>query len=190
MLVMDRCVFIHIPKTGGSWVGEALRRSTNVLATVNRHPTVKEVKTPLFKFAFVRHPLSWYISFWGYRQRTGWRYDDVGIDWCGSDDLNRFLYNCLRRCPAYYSRMVDSRIGHSVDFVGKQETLVDDLIEALNRAKQPFDESILRQTPKINVSAEYGEIDLDIARELIMTENGITTRFNYTQDPEEVLNGK
>ena len=40
-----------------------------------------------------------------------------------------------------------------VDFIGKQENLVDDLVKALNAAGEFFDEELIRSTRPVNQSA-------------------------------------
>jgi hypothetical protein len=44
------------------------------------------------------------------------------------------------------------RDGKKLDFVGKQENSADDLVEALNRSGTQFNERLLREMPKVNVS--------------------------------------
>jgi hypothetical protein len=94
-------VFLHIPKTGGTWVASLLER----LDLVDRplephgdferlfwngrfHPDGKVFRNLLrrrlgllpppidpacFKFCFVREPLGWYVSWWRYMEGMNWR---------------------------------------------------------------------------------------------------------------------
>ncbi len=94
MALVLKCgaVFLHIPKTGGSWV-EKILYDNDLIAyeTGHKHATVERViyphtyreglkflinrsipklvgkptfHEPPFMFCFVRHPLKWYESWW------------------------------------------------------------------------------------------------------------------------------
>ncbi len=43
-----------------------------------------------------------------------------------------------------------------IDFIGRNETLVDDVVEALRRGQEPLDERALRTFPKVNTN-DYKE---------------------------------
>ncbi len=81
--------FLHTPKTGGSWAYAAMlaagirlqhpAQPANLSPRARHyadagHPGLAEIEGPdgLFTFAFVRHPLAWWRSFWGHRMREGW----------------------------------------------------------------------------------------------------------------------
>ena len=90
-------VFLHIPKTGGTWVTRALKHlglvrcefghqhadMTRVLR-YSAFPNGKssdgvpnpspppDISSATFRFCFVRHPLAWYESWWSYMCEKGW----------------------------------------------------------------------------------------------------------------------
>jgi len=106
MGVMLKCgaVFLHIPKTGGSWVEKALKaigqtqrllyhRHTDMTRVMNYaklepppkrkglarwfnygRPAQPERMTTPFRFCFVRNPLHWYESWWRYMEGKRWKY--------------------------------------------------------------------------------------------------------------------
>jgi hypothetical protein len=104
LLLNNGSVFLHIPKTGGSWVTHVLEELNLATGPVykmhsdldelywyNRfyplypphrmwkaalkHPfNLKKVIRDGFKFCFVRHPLRWYESYWKFQEQQGWEH--------------------------------------------------------------------------------------------------------------------
>lgn len=74
MLLHDRFCLLHIPKTGGTQISQAVLQS---VADVRRVDPLHGVKTcDLPGLVFVRHPLAWLVSFWGHSRRSS-------TDWAG-----------------------------------------------------------------------------------------------------------
>jgi hypothetical protein len=69
MVITDKSVFFHIPKTGGMWVRQVLcpialkpfdpKETKHTLIIPDGHSHKK-------KFVFVRNPWAWYVSFYNY----------------------------------------------------------------------------------------------------------------------------
>ncbi len=167
--VTDHTLFLHVPKTGGTWVTSA-SLAAGVRATApdaphfaaayspDGHATLREVPeyADRFKVAFVRHPLDWWRSYWGHRMREGaWR-SDVEIDrLAGHDDFGEFIGRVVERLPGYLSATYEQFVGtpgHEVDFIGRYERLADDLCSALTLAGERFDEGRLRAAPRVNIN--------------------------------------
>jgi len=80
MFVTDSFVFLHVPKTGGRCIVHALQRilgETNLLKIPEHntihHKPLKEIglkfkNTP--KFAFIRNPWDWYVSWYHFQKRS------------------------------------------------------------------------------------------------------------------------
>ena len=169
----ERFIFYHIPKTGGTWVKVALKeagvKTGAVRTTGGPHPfnlkwahacpgTVPErSKDGRFSFCFVRQPIAWYTSYWAFRSRKGARRDEnFPADGLWSDDFDQFVNNLLDAYPggfvtALYQYYTGARCD-KVDFIGRQETLADDLVKALTLAGETFDEAALRATRQCNKS--------------------------------------
>jgi hypothetical protein len=160
MVITPKMRFLHVPKTGGTWVVGALQAGGVALEIVRRpamspvtlvedHIGLDESRdfADRFTIAFVRHPLTWWTSFWVYRRMTGWA-DDHPIDSCTqSDDFNEFIDNVITNLPGDLSRRFEAYVGppsHPISFVGRFERLRDDLIDGLQRAGESFDERAIR----------------------------------------------
>ena len=102
-LLKNNLLFLHIPKTGGSWVRHVLRDQGLVRVEFpDTHPDMVRLNHfsrfyPLhyvkqsikyrslnlgldiqssYKFCFVRNPHRWYESYWRYMSKREWKIDD------------------------------------------------------------------------------------------------------------------
>ncbi|PXX12367.1 sulfotransferase family protein [Nitrosomonas ureae] len=191
MLILPQSCFIHIPKSGGSWVKKAIIESNMVCQdySINGNGHVELKDCPCqekFKFAFVRHPLNLYRSYWQFKMTCGWDENNPFDKECRSDNFHTFISNLLLKFPGAYSEWVLNFVGegdNEIEFIGKYENLVDDLICALTIAGESFDEQFIRQYPpynvsdKINYSASYTD---KLEAEIRIADAAIFQRFNYT----------
>ncbi len=197
-VVTPLATFLHIPKCGGSWVRQVLR-AVGLPITITRGGVHECAATEgRFVFTFVRHPLTWYPSFWAYRhavaaaqgglvdvhlRETAERLDEA-IDECLVDDTGRprsftgFVEQCLRRHPGFLSAKYELYTPHAV-FVGRQEALVEDLITALRLARVVFDPAVVRRTPRVNerFPAFVAEYSPGMAALLLETEAEAVSKF-------------
>jgi hypothetical protein len=162
-LTTERCRFLHIPKTGGWWVTEALPAAGVQVKEFARsaHATLAEMPAgpDLFTFAFVRHPLDWWQSYWAARKSGRWDpgpcpsgFNAVPADGGFLDFIEEVLKLAPSACSSLYETYVGCPPDLSIDFVGRQENLADDLCQALRLAGEPFDEKALRNWPMANVA--------------------------------------
>ena len=139
-----------------------------------------------FVFCFVRHPITWYESYFKYNwmlaQRAGrqhwsrWGHYGTGdrrnfphpwamLDGTQAQTLSGFMRNVNRVRPGYVTEMYGWYTSwdyeSQVSFIGKQERLTDDLITVLSQLNVNFDEDQIRNTPKSNASKQYAETDWD-----------------------------
>jgi hypothetical protein len=171
-VVIYRGTFLHIPKCGGTWVVRALVTSGLwPMATPGGQHEIAATEGR-FVYTFVRHPLTWYPSFWNYRwreaERLGGPIDerlreavrkaDMEIDDCLVDEAGiprpfaGFVEECLRRHPGYLSRMFERYVAPA-HFVGRQESLCEDFLAALRQAGAFFDADTIRRIPRVNESS-------------------------------------
>ena len=180
-----KVILYHIPKCGGIWAKEALRRSlpnpredygrckhtafANDFGLYREHAipdgVVEDDKRGRLSICFVRNPLTWYRSYWAFRIKTKSFDECFPIDLLMDDDYEIFINNVLREFPkGFVTQLYQYYTGEElqkINFIGKQERLADDLVEALTVAGQEFDEGRLRRTKFINVAGidhKYDEL--------------------------------
>ena len=202
-LVLPHSIFYHIPKTGGTWVRAAIRAAgipaNEVCGSVpqnNRpgsayfHATPSDIRPQgRFSFAFVRHPLAYYQSYWAYKTRKGPEdfnaFDRIFM----REDFSSFVRAVLGKRRGWVSgvyRRFAGPYGKRVSFIGKQERLADDLIRALTLAGEEFDEAAIRSTPPQNVSAsddlfrEQCRYSRDLAEEVLEAEHEAVILYGYS----------
>jgi hypothetical protein len=160
MLILPRSCFLHVPKTGGSWVKKAIRasgiRCNDYVVNGDPHIGVEHCPCPeKFKFAFVRSPVDLYRSYWQYKMTVGWDKKNPIDMSCRSNSFHDFVRNVLHKYPGIYGKSLLQFVGEGktrIDFIGKYEHLVDDLIAALRQAGEIFDETRIRTLQPVNVS--------------------------------------
>jgi len=152
LIIDDRALFLHIPKTGGNF----LRRVLEVLKIPHKHDkgTIghshalrKHFKRDFeFVAAFVRHPLSWYVSHWRYQVQVG----NKALQWwndkwhpsrpmaeCSASSFGGFFQNIIETEPAYWTRMIEQYLGpqltdgEELDFIGRFEDLHNSIVAML-----------------------------------------------------------
>ena len=187
MLLSPSCVFLHVPKTGGTWVREALRAGGVPFEEFDEpHAHLSLCPSPdKFKFAFVRHPLTLYQSYWRFKMTNGWDADNEFDVECGADSFQAFVENVLAGHPGWCSRMFEDFVGerhNEIEFIGRFEQLANDLVRALRLAGEPFDEAALRAQPKVNVSVwpvHEAQWPAELAVRVIESERDALVRFKY-----------
>lgn len=200
----DRSVFYHVAKSGGIWVKEAMRHSglpygrcrdrhvDHPFGLKREHSTpdvvMDEDKEGRFSFCFVRHPVTWYQSFWCYRIKTDALDMKFPLDrLCWHDEFESFVRNVLDMYPqGFVTRLYQYYVGSGadgVDFIGRQESLADDLVKALTLAGEDFDEDLLRTTRMRNVASSHRKfrdrckMPPDLWREVEQVEEWVMNTF-------------
>lgn len=184
--MLPRSVFYHIPKTGGMWVRRAIATAgipaTEWWKASEYHETFRSAPAHgKFTFTFVRNPQTWYPSFWSHRMRRGWRMEDV-LDPYMSLDFDIFMKNVLKYLPGQLTKRYERYIGPepgSLDFVGRQETLAEDLIRALRMAGEEFDEDKILNTPRENAGNNLPAYSDQLLDAVLESESGAMTRFGW-----------
>jgi hypothetical protein len=189
-LIMQKCRFLHTPKTGGVWVRAAVRHAGVVFAEYHP-PHVTFMGCPgqgMFTIAFVRHPWAWWKSYWVYKRSHSWDVTNPFDIKCMDNRFENFLCNVLNHAPGHCSRTFSTFTGRpskEVDFIGRFENLVNDFVRALQMAGERFDEHKLRSTPPRNVgdySCFSTKCSDEVRRRVLEAEASALTRFNYHPD--------
>jgi hypothetical protein len=228
LLLKNGSVFLHVPKTGGNWVTDVLTRMglvrrlvgtkhSDAVRTLNAlslpvRPTFRDVvrrrpvapsipKQKPFIFTFVRHPCSWYESWFKYQMQvhTNWRNFGVAGDihnWHPNSVLNKlaatdfdaFVGYVQKHRPGYVSELLFSYTTPVVDFVGKQESIRDDLCTALGMAELDFDEDMVRASDRVGESKPAKPVCIrwsqSLRAEVLRNEWPSLLRYGYESDAE------
>jgi hypothetical protein len=160
-LYNDRMAFIHVPKTGGTWVTNALRAAGVEFTEVTGqrgHATWADMPPDRFRFGFVREWRAWHMSYWVHKKR--WEdypepinaFDAAVRD---SDDFESFMRLVDAEQPRFLDNLYQSFLGPAgaIEFVGSYENLADELERALGLAGVEYDREALRAQPRANESA-------------------------------------
>jgi hypothetical protein len=222
IFLKNNSVFLHIPKTGGKWVISVLEEfdlikfnfshnHADMERTVNFHrhfpwhfmrQTVKHgcylpKIRKAFKFCFVRHPLTYYESYYKYALQLGWPEGNNPMgkmpgnnSWHPNSPLfmpkpkgfNDFIKGVVKRHPGYVTELYSSYTSPSIDFIGKTENLADDLIKVLTIMGINVPEEKVRSYPTQNVSkTEEVNIvwDAELKKEVLKLEYAALVRYGY-----------
>jgi hypothetical protein len=194
VLIFKNAVFLHVPKTGGTWVKSAVTNASiefeEYIVDGDIHGDLSYCPCPdRFIFAFVREPLSVYQSYWRFKRGAGWDpRNPFDVD-CQMPTFEGFVENVLRLEPAWCSRMFEDYVGPrtaEIGFIGRYESLVDDLVRALHAAGETFDEAAIRNTPPNNVSSSSQGLAAwpsDLADRVRLSEREAIRRFGYSEVP-------
>lgn len=210
-LATEKSLFLHIPKTGGMFVRSVFKalgiehweigdihshfpRENESGRLLSYHPL--EYYKDKFIFAFVRHPLSWYQSRWTFRMKLGWKPTLHPLDFhCASNDFELFVRNALNYKPTgwvteeYFTYL--ETMPWPINFVGRSENLVGDVIKALDLAGEQVDPVKITNLPRANESdldgkssrywAPYTE---DLAQKVVIAESQVISRYYHDYDTD------
>lgn len=192
-VVLHNSIFLHIPKTGGEWVREVLWCSG--LESLRLHPGERKHADIAyfdannnfgrnFRFAFVRHPVSWYRSYFTYQ--IGRRRDikEISLEQYlsgGTRSFGEFIQKVTEAAPGFlgrfYSRYVGAP-GKEIDYIGRTEHLREDLATALRLAGETCPSELIEKMPPRNVSKRWNVAERFV-RLIVKAEAECCERFGY-----------
>ncbi len=207
LLTNQRLFFLHIPRTGGTWVKQALgilniriqarfsrRMYSGAIRLSTKHCLLshyleKEHSRWDTSFAFVRHPIEYYETVWGWiylsvhhpdkRKRFCWHPFTIPYDnW--DKDFNVWIKTMLEKYPGWVSHLFDLYVGPQggefCKYIGRMENLVDDFCAIMEDYNLLSDELCniekqnIRQAPKI-------VWDEGLKRDVEVSESSAINRF-------------
>jgi hypothetical protein len=202
-VVLPNSLFIHVMKTGGSWVCEALIGSKLGRDAGFPHTTIAELRETdyyrdgQFRFSFVRHPIPWYQSFYRFsvsRPQNQWpprgwqyrkQYERLAHPHPGVS-FEEFCEYVLEYHPGYCTKNYWVSLGApetEIEFIGRTENLREDLLRALELAGETVTDEqrrFIREFPPHNVSPRVSaEYTLRHLREFRRLEAPTLERFGY-----------
>jgi hypothetical protein len=190
-LILPNSVFLHIPKTGGMWVREVLHNCNLVVKSYEfRHdiPVADErYHTINYRFCFVRHPATWYKSYWSMRNSDSSWDMMVPLDkYCHDGDFNTFINKVLFYFRDGYLYNLYLSWAEDCIYVGMMEKLPYSLIDALGYAGEDYDIDIIKNTPKINVGDYDVFYDSGQAKKIMELERHAMEHYGYLFDWNDV----
>lgn len=175
-------VLVHVPKTGGTFLNELIRRHCEVLYE-RTHAPYSELPADyqgLPAVAFVRNPFEWYVSWFEHYQHFG---PDTPDDWAFNrfevekGSFRRSLHACFQWPVDYYSASF-LKMTQGCD-VRRFETLREDFVDFLGGSHPKLSEAVLR-APATNIGKHapyrsyYTEKDA-----LLVQESWVTREYGY-----------
>ena len=122
-IYLKNSVFLHIPKTGGTWVRLRLQEAGLIkrishgndfepgfgVNSIHNIPIYdKEFQNKKTRFCFVRNPYTWYKSYYGYRKRFPWDEKSCIDIQCKAESFNEFVESVKERPGKDLAYMLDS----------------------------------------------------------------------------------
>jgi len=187
----DKMAYIHVPKTGGTWLMQALEavgiRYKVIAEGAASHVHWNGMPPRPFRFGFVRYPPTWYLSYWSYVRHTEHPVSDNPLDTAvlECDDFPAFVDVACSRLRGFLSDMYEVYLGPpgEIEFVGRYENLRDDLITALQLSGEcqdwkPEDFDPIRELAPVNVSSKStNTITPDLEARIVENEKRTMERF-------------
>lgn len=186
-------IFIHFPKTGGVWatmlltelglvVEPLIEPHCSLKDVLSKHPDLASLKS----FCFVRHPFSWYQSFWAFRCANGWGRDENLLDTCRAPTFQEFIRNVVKRCPGHLSAHL-KELTQGVTYIGRFEALRESMIAILSVLGESFSYEAVYAHPPENVSPKdpviAGRYTPELLDLLYKAETYAFTEFGYGMEP-------
>lgn len=185
-------IFLHIPKTGGNWVISILQERKLIFDILkSKHMQMKHIglKRQNFIFAFVRHPVTWYESWYRYQMANDWKqwqgFDGYvhpceELNDCADNDFNKFIGNVIDKHPGFLTNMYEL-FTKDCKFIGKQETMRIDMIKIFKRMKTKANVKYIKKLKKENVSKLIYETDWNftLKQQIQELEKSIMERYKY-----------
>ena len=192
MLVTTEFALIHIPKTGGTFLSEAIKRTCEVLHE-DLHCPYSEIPRdyrPLPAVAFVRNPWDWYVSWWTHHRKgrndsNDWHYREFAID-RGVFSLS--LHRTFSWGPSDYYSYVFEKLSEGTE-VRRFEQLVHGFVSFLDEheIEAPGLREAVLNSPPINTGKRGSYHDYyDGHDRQMVASSPVAVRFDYRFDDAEV----
>lgn len=178
MTEISKCIFYHIQKTGGTWVTAAIKNACpGLVKTHGTHAKEKDhPKGNKKAFTFVRHPVSWYESMYWFEYARKPQVTD--IIFCRYVELS--IDDAVRKITGKYKGWLTNYIKDllpNMDFIGRQETLSEDLMKILDVCGEYYDKEKLLATPPQNVSNKKYEMSEKSKELIVQSEKYLVDKF-------------
>jgi hypothetical protein len=199
--------FVHIPKTGGTWVREVLKKNnlveseilkTDIYATTEGTPKTQH-NVPLanatfmncnYVFSFVRNPLTWYQSYWSFKADFRWyigkRFDKNTAARIFPD----FIEKIKKHYPRGYLATMFPFYTDICTHVGTQENLQDSLVFILNDLGFDTDDLVFPERMKVSPekSKKIATYKVGQVKDILRLEEKVIEKYGYESNPVNYRN--
>lgn len=154
---LPKSIFLHVPKCGGTWIRRVLSACGLVKEEILNHVTLDQLRAlpsgewkGLPAFAFVRHPASWYRSYWAYKISVGWDPNNGIDEFVQASEFEPFVRNCIRNKPGLAGWLY-GLYTEGATYVGRMELIRESLIYILTQLGETFDPDLIYRSSPENV---------------------------------------
>lgn len=204
MLVHERFVYLHLPKTGGTFIADALERELSSDAAVREIPGkhtgwdgIPDDAAGRPVLVYVRNPWDWYVSWYHFKLTMPRTRDqffnalsaDGRLDFAATVRNACLLVRPITRGHDLYTSQFLASVGSGLDSelltIGRFESLVDDLERFLGKARVRLSDGALariRAQEPLNASdrRSYRDYYDDELRDLVGEScRTLIERFEY-----------
>lgn len=198
--ILKHCAFIHIPRTGSTFIRTALREcniphknSGNGKHNIHTiHATLRDVWPEVigkyYIFSFVRNPITYLQSMYVKRPKPFIKYLPFDIESC--ENFQQFAEKYASCKGRYVTKTFNRFLSYNelfdkVALVGKLENIVEQLIAFLKLAEEEFDENIIRNMNPMHVGARKVDDQLwypsrDVLSSIISNEIDTFIKYKYS----------
>ena len=210
-LLLPNSAFLHVPKTGGTWIRHIITETGVPYKEINKVPNPElspenyikswhntpthdeEFLNKENKFCFVRNPLEWHRSYWAFKTlvtRARWNLrSEFDVEFCGYPTFPAYIDRILEASNKSYVDWLYTFFTDHCNMVGKQENLADNLKYILGEIEGDW-------RKKINYSAKRKQAS-DIKQKkgvlyapgqipaMIELEHDAFLRFDYSTNPDD-----
>lgn len=165
-VLLQKSIFIHVPRTGGQWVRSVLRKAYQGIEKEvgDSHCSVRDLDKDLLEkyktFGFVRHPANWVMSRWSHLNakkeltsktlpKLHKRFHDVFV----KDSFQKTVENIIENDPNLVCDTFDKQL-QGCDFIGRLEDQPRSLSLILKCCSERFNPNWATSVDPINQSSK------------------------------------
>lgn len=196
-LELPNSIFFHVGRTAGHWVRYVIKKMdipTMEIGEFHDWPsriTMMPAQERKLKFCFIRHPLEWLRSYWLHEMYFGWSTDMFAQN-IKADTFADFLSNSIR---VYANGPVSNVYAPFIEqcgFVGRQESIVGDLLCVLEQAEKKVVPRVIYETKAINVDIpadmrRYAVAPESLLEQVMESEKALCQKWGYSDIPSSLV---